>query len=73
MSKKKLAIKIQKEVITYLYDSLPLCFIVNNENLNGWYLNHYISLYLMLAKGEDGYNCHSIRYVENGLYLDYCK
>ena len=73
MKKFQLPINVQNEIITHLYDALPLCIILANENLKGWFYNHFISLYLESTRHTLGYRHHDIRYAENGIYIDYCS
>lgn len=66
-------IELQQEIITHLYDSLPLCILLANKNLKPWFYNHFTSLYIEYTQDINGYSHHDIRYAENGIYIDYCS
>ncbi len=72
MKKNDLPIVIHSKVITYLYDSLPLCVLLSNESAIKWFYNHFTNLCIVTATDVNGYNCHNIKYAENGMYIDYC-
>ena len=66
-----LDICLQKDVNTFLYESLPLCVIRSQPYLYEWFLQHYMELYLVDAKKDDRYNFYAVRYAETTSYLQY--
>ncbi|MCI8361520.1 MAG: hypothetical protein HFE86_09325 [Clostridiales bacterium] len=71
--RKELDICLQKDVTTFLYESLPLCVVLGQPRLYEWFLQHYIEMYLVDAKKGERYNFYALRYAETTSYLQYSK
>lgn len=71
--RKILDICLQKDVTTFLYESLPLCVVLGRPGLYEWFLQHYIEMYLVDAKKGEHYNFYAVRYAETTSYLQYSK
>ncbi|MDR2407846.1 MAG: hypothetical protein LBE13_07025 [Bacteroidales bacterium] len=65
----KLPIVVQKEVNTYLYDSLPLCIILAYPGIHDWFLSHYLNLCSEVRKYDTAYRIIRTQYLEGGVYF----
>lgn len=73
MKSKILDISLQHDINTMLFESLPLCIVLGKPNLQEWFFNHYINLYITSAKNNDKYRYFKIRHTECSFYSNYSK
>lgn len=73
MARKLLDIAVQHDINSFLYEALPLCVVLSRPNLYGWFLNHYVDLYLCSAKKQDVYHYYRVRHAECNFYFGYSK